>query len=176
MKPDLIFKHILRAALIFFLQVMVFMKVDLSFGSFNFISIFLYPLFILSLPVNTPRGLMFILAFGYGLLIDSFYNSPGVHASALLFTTLFRGFILRFLEPFEGYTSTSRPSVGGMGINWYVIYASFMVFFHSIVYFSLDAFTLVYLFEIIMNSIFSAIVSLIVIIIFDFLLVSSTKF
>lgn len=176
MKPAIIIKHLFRAAIILFLQVLVLMKVDLSFGNFNFISIFLYPLFIMSLPINIPRGFLFFLAFAYGLLIDIFYNSPGVHASSLLFTALFRGVVLKFLEPFEGYTNTSRPSIVGLGFNWYILYAALMVFFHAFVYFSVDAFTLIYFFEIVMNSVFSAILSLIVIIIFDLLLVSTTKF
>jgi hypothetical protein len=121
------------------------------------------------MPLKTPKPLVLVLAFIYGLLIDHFYNSPGVHASALVFTAYIKGLILKFLEPFEGYSADDHPTIRKMGLTWYMSFVSILLFLHCFFYFSVESFSFVYIFDIIMNTIFSFIASFSIILLIQFI-------
>ncbi len=74
-----------RFFLLVIIQVLVLKHINIGWSDFNFIHFFIYPLFILLLPLKTQRSLMLILAFVFGLIIDMFYDSPGLHAGSLVF-------------------------------------------------------------------------------------------
>ena len=134
-----------------------------NWGDFAFIHLIIYPLFIFLLPLKTPKVLVILLAFALGLFVDIFYDSPGVHAGASTFTAYFRIYVLRMLEPYEGYGLNDSPTVETMGLGWFMTYSSILLGVHLLTYFSLEAFSHVYLFEITMNTIFSFITSFIII-------------
>jgi hypothetical protein len=159
MNSGVIYANVWRFILFFLLQVVICIRVDLSYGSFNFIHLLLYPIAIFMLPMKTPKALVLILAFVYGLCIDVFYNTPGVHAAALVFSSYIKTLILRFLEPFEGYNIDDYPTIQKMGIGWYISFISILMLIHCFTYFSIDAFSFVYFFEIVMNTIFTFIAS-----------------
>ena len=155
--------NVWRFLLFFFLQVLVCKRIDLAIGSFDYIHLLIYPLPVLMLPMKTPKALVLLLAFLLGMAVDSFYNSPGVHAAALVFTAYIKEFILRFLEPFEGYNKDDYPTISKMGIGWFMSFISILLLIHTFIYFSIEAFTFVYFFDIFLNTIFSFIVSFLVI-------------
>lgn len=149
-----------------FLQILVFKRIDISIGNFSYLHLLVYPLFIMLLPIKTPKILVLLISFFFGLSMDMFYNSPGVHAGALVFMGFIRSYLLRIIEPTEGYTGESTPTIFKMGITWFLVYASVQLFLHHIVYFSFEAFSYVYLMEILLRTIFSFIASLILLMIF----------
>ena len=57
-----ILKHSLRFLFLFLFQVLVLKQVHLFMGSFNYISLIIYPLWLVLFPVQTPR---WILAVSY---------------------------------------------------------------------------------------------------------------
>jgi hypothetical protein len=130
----------------------------------------LYPLFILLLPIKIARSAQLLLAFLLGIAVDMFYDSPGLHAGALVFMAYVRKYILKFLEPVDGYSIESTPTIRKYGFNWFLIYSSLLMFIHLIVFFSLEAFSFVYFFEIILKTIFSFIFSQIIIIVYVLIL------
>lgn len=128
---------------------------------FNYGSFIIYPLFILLLPINTTRSLVIITAFLLGLSVDIFYDSPGVHASACVFTSYLRAFVLKILAPVEGYKHMDgSPSVFNVGFIWFATYSSILVFLHLLFYFSVDAFTFVYFIEILLKTVVSFLFSI----------------
>jgi hypothetical protein len=169
MNSTVIYANLSRFLFYFFFQVLILKRVDLSIGTFDFMHVLIYPLPILMLPIKTPKALVLLLAFLYGLGVDSFYNSPGVHAAALVFTAYFRELLLKIFEPFEGYNTNDNPTMIKMGLNWFLIYVSIAMLVHCFVYFSVEAFSFVYLFTIVLNTIFSFLVSIIVIVILQFI-------
>lgn len=162
-------KYLLRVLLILLVQVVLLKRIDLSFQNFNYIHIFIYPIFILLLPLQMSKFLYLIFAFALGLAVDIFYHSPGVHAFALVLMAFAQPSILKLIEPREGYTKESSPTMHKMGLVWLFLYTSILLFIHHLVYFSVEAFSLVYIFEIAMRTIFSFIVSLIVIMLSHFI-------
>lgn len=164
-----IFKHILRVLAILIVQIALFKQVDLSYQNFNYIHIFIYPIFILLLPFSFSNIINLLIAFALGISVDLFYNSLGVHAFALVFMTFLRPIVLGFLEPREGYNKEASPTIFRMGIPWVFIYTSVLLFFHHFIYFSMEVFSPVYPSEIILRTIFSFIVSLILIMLGHFI-------
>ena len=154
--------NIIRFILIGLLQVLVLKRIDISIGSFNYLHLVVYPLFILLIPIKTPRALLLLIAFAFGLLIDMFYNSPGVHAAATVLIAFIRPYVLKWIEPTEGYTNETTPTIFKMGITWFIIYGALLLFIHHLCYFSLEAFSYVYLLEILLRTIFSFIASFII--------------
>lgn len=147
------------------MQILIFKRIDISIGDFNYLHLLVYPLFVMLLPIKWPRPLNMVLAFGFGMLMDMFYNSPGVHAGALVFIAFIRNYVFKWIEPTEGYTNESTPTIYKMSLTWFVIYSSILLICHHLVYFSLEAFSHVYLLEILLRSIFSFIASFIMLII-----------
>jgi hypothetical protein len=146
---------IIRFFLLWLLQVFILKQVIWGWDGIVYLQVFLYPLFILLLPLNTPRGLTILLGFVLGLAIDWLYESPGLHAGALVFTAYARAFVLRILNPREGYGIKSHPTKKSLGQTWFFQYAATLIFIHLFVYFSLEAFTFVYFKSILLKVLFS---------------------
>ena len=102
---------------------------------------FIYILFILLLPFDTPRSLLLFLSLALGLTIDIFTNTPGVHASACLIIGFLRPVILDLITSRETLESVVAPRVKTMGFHWFVTYTIFMVVIHHFFLFFIEAFT-----------------------------------
>jgi hypothetical protein len=124
---------------------------------------------ILLMPVKTPRAVLLVSAFIFGIALDIFYDSIGIHAFSLVFTAYIRNIIIAFIEPYEGYNIDDVPTLKKMGLGWFVTYISLALLIHVFVYFSVEAFSFVFFFEIFLNTIFSFIVSFITILILQFI-------
>jgi hypothetical protein len=144
-------------------QVLVFKRIAFNWGDFAFIHFIVYPLFIILLPIKTPRPLVIFLGFLIGLFVDFFYDSPGIHASAGVFVGYIRGILLDFIEPYEGYNTNDSPNMEVMGLGWFMTFASILLGLHLFWYFSVEAFSFVFFFEIFLNTIFSFIASFIIV-------------
>ncbi|MEE9437863.1 MAG: hypothetical protein V3V14_02615 [Saprospiraceae bacterium] len=156
--------NIIRFFLLALTQVLIFKRIAFTWGDFAFIHFIVYPLFILLLPIKMSRPLIIFLGFLIGFFVDIFYDSLGVHASASVFTAYMRGHVLDFLEPREGYKTKGSPTIENMNINWFIIYGSILLGLHLLFYFSVEAFSFVFFFEIIMNTIFSFLASSMIVI------------
>lgn len=96
------------------------------------IDIFIYPLFILLLPVGMVHGLAMLLAFFYGLLVDVIYNTPGLFASGAVAVAALRPLVLAVLEPRGGYEPGKVPSKHNLGIRWFLQYSGALFLLHTI--------------------------------------------
>lgn len=162
----------MRFIVIVLLQVLVLQRMSVEIGGFSYMHFLVYPVFILLLPINTPRVLVMLLAFGTGLVVDAFYSSPGVHAAAAVVLGYMRSYVIRILEPYEGYSVDDSPSLSKMGVSWFMSYLAITLGIFLFTYFSIEAFSFVYIFDILMDSIFSFIVSFLLILIGQFVFAS----
>jgi rod shape-determining protein MreD len=162
-------KQGLRFLFLFAFQVLILKQVHLNVGSFNYISLMIIPLWIMLLPVNTPKWLMVSLGFLMGFLVDWFYDSPGVHASAGTFIGFARPFILEYFEPKGGYNRVPIPSKFHLGVNWFITYASITLMAYLLFYFSMEVFTPAYLGTILLKTIFSFILSILLVLLYMFI-------
>src|SRR5258706_1788778 len=135
---DKIIPSVIRFFLFAALQVIVFNNLKLN----AYINIFIQTGFILLLPCEIQGGLLLVVSFLMGLLMDVFANSGGLHAAACTFMAFCRPGVLRFISPRDGYDSAGSPTISSMGIGWFVTYAFLLVFLHNLVCFFLEAFRL----------------------------------
>lgn len=145
--------------LLILLQVFLLRNIEIPLFNRYVISILVYPVAIIMLPLMTPRLIVIILSFVVGFLIDIFYNSPGVHSASLLFTGFFRAFVLRLVEPRSGYRTDNTPTAANYGLSWYLSYMAIMLFLHMLIYFGIDAFSLVFMDRIVLNALGSFLLS-----------------
>ncbi|MBK7607699.1 MAG: hypothetical protein IPI18_11055 [Saprospiraceae bacterium] len=159
----------LRFVFLLLFQVLVLKQVHLFWGSFNYISLIVIPLWVLLLPITTPRWLLVLLGFLAGLCVDWFYDSPGVHASAGTFLGFIRPMLLRSLEPKGGYNRIPLPSKYHLGLNWFVSYASLGMIAYLVFYFSMEVFTPAFFVTILLKTVFSFIISILLVLLYMFI-------
>lgn len=155
--------HIVTSVIIVLVQILLLKNIQIVVFDRFTLSVLIYPVVIIFLPVELRRSAVILIAFFLGLFIDSFYDSPGVHTAALVLTGFFRGTILRLLEPRQGYRNNLDISPKAYGMSWFLYYLGILLFVHIFTYFSLDAFTFVYILKILVNSLMSFVVSYLII-------------
>ncbi|MBP7821380.1 MAG: hypothetical protein KA010_00560 [Saprospiraceae bacterium] len=151
---------------------MILKRIHFDNEILNYIRFFFYPVIIILLPLRVPQVLMVLFGFAIGLTIDVFYDSLGVHASALTFTAFMRYYVLNALEPRGGYNLlTQSPTKKQFGNNWFLSYLLIMYAIHIVFYFSVEVFTFVYwdkiLLYVLFSYVFSVLLALVYIFIFD---------
>jgi len=134
----IVLQNIIRLILLVLLQVLVLNNIQFL----GYINPYLYILIILALPVQMPRWLSLILAFGLGLIIDAFANTIGMHAFATVLVAFLRnGIIKLFTSIEEGNNPT--PSFYSFGVSAYVKYVVVLVLIHHSTLLMLEAFSFV---------------------------------
>lgn len=124
-------------------QVLVFLQVSKAIGPY--FNVFIYPLFVLLLPIMIPTSAAILLGTLMGVLVDYAHNSPGVHASASAFSAFCRPIILSTFEPKGGFSGKDPiPSPYHIGWQSFLQIASVYFFAHLFWYFAVSEFTLVY--------------------------------
>lgn len=169
---NFILKHIIRFVALVTIQVLVLNNV-LFMG---YINPYIYILFLLLLPFDTPRWLMLVLAFSLGLSVDTFQNTMGLHAFSCVLIAYCRRPILHFLLPQlkNKKQSNLEFSLQEFGLQRALIYTSTMVLIHHLFLFILESFQAEIL-GILVRTIASSIVSIVLLIIIQYLLFKDTK-
>lgn len=112
---------------------------------------YLYILFILKLPFEIPRGVLFTIAFITGLFIDIFCNTPGMHIlSTLLIAGIRQNILLLFFAREE--MENNPPSGYSLGLWRFMRYALIMTLIHHFALFLIESFTLFNVSQIILKT------------------------
>ncbi len=164
---NVIIANLLRFIGLVLLQGLVLKNVAAGWEGFKYLQIILFPVFIILLPLRTPKATTVILAFAAGILVDTLYNTWGIHAAAATFTGFVRPFILQIMEPRVGYNVNYAPTAARMGLPWYLRYASTLMAIHLFFYFSVEAFTFVYIIDILLKTIASFFISMIFVMVYQ---------
>jgi len=162
---------ILRFIFLVLLQVLILNNIQLG----GYINPYLYLLFVLMLPFETPKIALLFIGFFLGLLIDMFSNTMGMHAAATVFATFIRVYILNFISPRGGYEFGSRPSIQDMGLIWFLTYAGILIFFHHLLLFYIEVFRLNEFFTVLYRVILSSTFTLALVVISQFLIYGKKK-
>jgi len=124
--------------------VLVLLQVFLlkNFSLYNLSVPYLYILFILLLPFETPNLLLFLLSFLLGLSIDMFYDTPGLHAASCVVLALVRILFISVTVQKDGFDNEPEPTLGNMGFRWFFTYAALLILIHHFFLFNLEVFRL----------------------------------
>ncbi len=136
-------RYIFNFFFLMLVQVLVLNNIQFS----GFVNPYLYVLFIITLPFETPGWLLLLLAFASGFSIDVFSNTMGMHASATVFMAFIRPYILRAFAPRDDYQPGTLPTMSFYGTGWFLRYALILVFAHHLVLFYVEVFSVTHFFS-----------------------------
>ncbi len=121
-------KNIIRFIFFILVQAYILDKVP---PLHQYVKPILYFLFILWLPFSINRSWLMIIAFVYGLCMDYFTGTPGLHAIPCIFIAYLRPFLLNILLPQETTElSYAEPSPKSLGAAPYSVYVLILTFMH----------------------------------------------
>ncbi|MDA3779051.1 MAG: rod shape-determining protein MreD [Bacteroidales bacterium] len=145
-------KYIIRFVVLVLVQVFILNNVHLG----GFINPYIYILFIITLPFETPKWFLLLIAFLLGFTIDIFSHTPGMHSSATVFMAFFRVHLLEVISPRDGYENETTPSIKDYGGKWFFKYTIVLVLLHHVFLFYAEVFSLTNFFTTLGRALLSA--------------------
>lgn len=125
---SLLAKNIIRFILFILVQVYILSQIP---PLHQFITPYLYFLFILWLPFNISRFSLLIVSFFLGITLDYFLGTPGLHAAPCVLIAYLRPFLINILISQEGAElNYAEPSIKSMGAAPYGLYVLVFTFIH----------------------------------------------
>ncbi len=161
-----IFNNSKRFVFLILFQVLILNNIQLG----GYLNPYLYVLFILMLPFETPKGLLLLLAFLLGISVDMFSNTLGMHAMACVLLAFFRPHIVTYISPRGGYDFGAEPTVKDMGFNWYLSYTGILILAHHILLFNLEVFRLTEFFSTLYRTLLSSLFTLVLVLITHYII------
>ncbi len=133
-----IFANIFRFIFLIFLQIFVLNNIQLM----GYVNPYLYILFIILLPLETPRWLLLILAFLMGYTIDYFSHTIGINIAATVFIAYLRPKLIHLLIPKLEPSPEVKIGIKHFGFKSFLLYASILTLVHHLSLFYLEIFRL----------------------------------
>ena len=146
-----IITNTLRFIFLILLQVLLLNNINFL----GYVNPYLYVIFLILYPFNTPQSLFIIVAFLLGLTIDTFEDSGGINAAACLVIAYIRPTILRFSFGVSYEFNTIKLSKVDFGAR--ITYISVAVLLHHLVLFSLEIFNISHIVLLLKSTLFSSI-------------------
>ncbi len=160
-----IIRNIIRFIVLVLAQVLIIKNIELG----RFINPFIYVLFIIVLPFETPRWLLLLSAFVLGITVDMFYDTAGMHASAAVFMAYVRPGVLKLFSPRDGYEFGTQPTIQYLGVPWFLSYSGILILFHHLVLFYIEVFRFSEFFSTLIRVLVSSVFTLLLVIISQYL-------
>lgn len=134
----LIIRNIIRFIVVVLFQVLVMDNVMIN----GYMVPYVYILFILLMPFETPHWIVLLAGFILGIGIDMFEHTLGMHTASTVLIAFARPYILELLAPRDGYEPDTFPRIHYYGFIWFLKYTLFIVFLHHLALFYLELFRL----------------------------------
>lgn len=97
----------------------------------EFVVPYIYYLYVLWLPFSMGRMSLMLVSFLFGLTLDYFTHTPGLHAAACVMIAYLRSFVVNILIPQEGAEQNYKsPSPVSMGWAPYAVYVLVLTLLH----------------------------------------------
>ena len=155
----LVFRYIIQFIVLVLFQILVLNHMQFL----GYINIYLYILFIISLPLRTPRWLILLLGFLLGMVIDIPSNTLGVHMFATVLIAFLRTPLINLFTSVED-AGNLVPSVHSFGLAGYLKYVGAMVLIHHFALFYMEAFSFTHFWIVFLRALLSAVCTFIVIV------------
>ncbi len=134
----------------------------------GFVNPYLYVLFIMLLPLKSPRYVVLVGAFLLGLSVDIFSNTLGIHAFASVFISYLRPIVIRIITNREEDMS-DYPGLKQNRFIWFLSYTALMVIIHHTVLFYVEVFSFANFFGTLYRAFLSSLFSIFVIVLSQFI-------
>ncbi len=164
---SVLIKNIIRFVLLVLVQVFVLNNIRID----GYINPYLYVLFILLLPFETPGWLLLISSFLIGLLIDIFTHTPGMNAAAAVFIAFCRPSVIRLLSGPKGVDADLHPGIKDMGFRWFFLYSLILIILHHTLLFYIEIFRFSEFFITLQRIAFSVLATLVLVMLTEYLFI-----
>ena len=151
----IIARNIFRFVVLILFQVLVMDNVLIN----GYMIPYIYLLFILLMPFETPRWIQLLSGFALGLAMDLFSGTLGMHTAATVLIAFARPYLLDLLASRDGYELDTFPRIHYYGFLWFLKYTLIIVFIHHLALFYLEVFQLKVFFSTLLRVILSTILS-----------------
>jgi len=148
-------RNIFRFVVVILFQVLVMDNVMIN----GYMIPYIYLLFILLMPFETPRWVQLLSGFALGLAMDLFTGTPGMHTAATVLVAFVRPYLLGLLASRDGYDPDTFPRIHYYGLLWFLKYTVLTVLIHHLALFYLEVFQLKFFFSTLLRVILSTILS-----------------
>ncbi len=161
----LVINNIFRFIALVLIQVLIMNKINF----YGFLNPYVYILFILLLPFETPGWLLLLLSFMMGLTVDLFSATLGLHAASSVFAGFMRPLIIKMVGEKPEYDITTQPKLQQMGLKWFMAYAMLMVFAHHLFLNMLDVFSFDEFWQTLLRVVISTLATFLFIMLFEYI-------
>lgn len=165
---NVVVKNIIRFIILVLIQVFVLNNIRIN----GYINPYLYILFILLLPFETPGWLLLISSFLLGFSIDIFVHTPGLHTAASVFIAFSRPGVIRLISGNKAIEQGMAPGVRDMGFSWFFVYSLILIFLHHLLLFYLEIFRFNEFFETLYRLGLSTLSTLILVFVVEYLFIN----
>lgn len=157
-----ILQHTIRFFILVGIQILVLNNVQIS----GYINPFVYILFIILLPPKMPKSVVLILAFITGFTIDIFSDSYGIHSSATVLLAFLRPKVLTLVS-IKGGEDLEEIGIKQLRINRFFTYSGILCLTHHFTLFYLEAFRLNEFFDTFLRTLYSSIISILMMLLIE---------
>lgn len=153
-------RNIIRFVILLVVQVLVFDNI--RFG--NYIHPYVYVLFVMLLPFDVPKWRLILDGFLIGMAVDVFNGTPGLNASATVFMSFLRPYIIGITTRKSDIEEKTAPTITEMGLQWFAVYGLLLLIAHNFTLFLLEAFSFKLIGMVLLEMLLSVPISLLLII------------
>lgn len=157
-------EQVLNLILLLLVQLPLLHRITLFDRAFGFF----YIGFLLLLPRGLSRSYLMIIGFFTGLLVDVFTDTPGIHASAAVFTLFIRNFWLNIVN--DDTQELTNLNISTLKLTGFIYFIFPLVFVHHFLIFVIENGGF-HLFGMVLSKVFfSAIFSSLIIFVINFVI------
>ena len=160
-----VIKYLLMFVILVLIQVMLLNQVQFS----GYLNPYIYVLFVMLMPLNSPKYIQLIMAFILGLIIDIFSNTLGIHSFATVLIAYLRPVIISSIS-LRDENKNDYPGLKQNKFLWFLYYSSIMVIIHHFTLFFLEIFSFHNFFLTLLRVFVSSFVTVFIIVLSQFLI------
>lgn len=161
----LLSKYSFMFVVLVIIQALILNQVQFS----GYVNPYIYILFVMLLPLNSPRYVQLLVAFLIGFFVDVFSNTLGIHSFATVLIAFIRPSIIRAISIGDERKS-EYPGMKQNSFLWFLYYSLITVFIHHFILFYLEIFSFTHFFGTLLRIIASTIFSVFIIVLSQFLI------
>lgn len=132
-------REIVNTVFLFLLYLVLQILIVRNVVLFDYAFCLVYVACILLLPYQINMTLLLLISFTTGVIVDTFYNTLGIHAAATLLMGYCRPFIIRLQIDQPGQESRISLSLQELGIGTFFRYIITMALIHHTALFFIEA-------------------------------------
>ncbi len=161
-------REILNYVFLFALYVVVQILIVRNLVLFDYAFCFIYITAILLLPYELSMTAYLLIAFGTGIVIDTFYNTLGIHAAASVLMAYCRPAVTRVSIDQPGQESRVDLTLQEMGTSAFFRYVLTMALIHHAALFFIEASSLTLIVPTLIRTVASAVLTAVSIVLIQF--------